>query len=69
VASHLAREVAEANTARHVLEILGDSPRAERLVAETCHRAREQAAAFAGSGPEIAFYVFDFDGELVYRSG
>ena len=69
VESRLAHSVARANTARHALELLKGSPHSQRLVAETCRRAREQAAAFAGCGQDIIYYVFDFGGELVYRSG
>ena len=69
VESRLAYYVAKANTARHALELLRESPQSKRLVADTCRRAREQAAAFAGRGQDIIYYVFDFDGELLYRSG
>ena len=65
----LAGEVEQANTARHALQILERSPCRDRVVAEAGRRARQQAGEFAGGRPEIVYYVFDFDGELMYRSG
>ncbi|MEF8823944.1 MAG: cobalt-precorrin-5B (C(1))-methyltransferase [Desulfohalobiaceae bacterium] len=65
----LAREVEQANTARHALQILDQSPYRDGVVADVARRAREQAEAFAGENAAIAYYVFDFDGGLLYRSG
>jgi len=67
--SGTADAVARANTARHALELLRESPHSQRLVGEICRRAWEQAAAFAGGGQEIVYYVFDFDGRLLYTKG
>ncbi len=69
VEESLAREVEQANTARHALQILEQSPYRDYVVADVARRAREKAEAFAGGEAEIAYYVFDFDGGLLYRSG
>lgn len=64
----LAREVEGANTARHALQILEQSPYKARVVAEVVLRAQEQALSFTGESADIAYYVFDFDGGLLYTS-
>lgn len=66
VEESLAREVEGANTARHALQILERSPYRDEVVSDVARRAREQAEAFAGGDADIAYYVFDFDGGLLY---
>jgi cobalt-precorrin-5B (C1)-methyltransferase len=66
VEESLAREVKGANTARHALQILERSPYRDDVVADVARRALEQARIFAGGTPDITYYVFDFDGGLLY---
>ena len=61
----LARQVAQANTARHALEyIMPDHP---AVVAETGRRMTAAARRFAGPELAVGGVIFGFDGEIIYR--
>lgn len=62
----LRRGVAQANTARHALELMDDPSVRGRFVTLTAARALAAARAFAGKGPHIRILCFDFaDAPLV----
>jgi cobalt-precorrin-5B (C1)-methyltransferase len=63
--SKSAAAIADANTARHVLEISRNELGQGAFVARVCREALNAARSFAGPGPRLCMRVFDFDGELL----
>ncbi len=57
-----ARDVARANTARHVLEIARGAPGSEAFLARTARQALAAARRFAGPGPGLRVALYDFEG-------
>lgn len=59
------QNILDANTARQVLELLGDDPALPRLLGLLIERARKAAEAFSGDRVETDYAVFDFDGRKI----
>lgn len=62
----LAAEVQKANTGRHVLQIIERSPVAETIIRDITRQSLDQARYFSGPQPDLTYYVFDFDAQLLY---
>ena len=63
----VARQIAEANTARQALEIL-QAAGLTRVLAALCQRAAESCRSHVGGGIEVECLLFDYDGNLLGRS-
>lgn len=61
------RAVRQANTARHVLEILEPSGVGRRLAELVAAQAMVACRRLAGDGPELHLFCFDFAGDLLAR--
>jgi cobalt-precorrin-5B (C1)-methyltransferase len=59
------RQIAEANTARQVLEIIETKYVLAKTVLSIAHRAHERALEWTGGSVQISIQVFDFDGRLL----
>ncbi len=60
-----ARNVAGANTAREALGVIRKYPHGADVISEIMNRALQSARGFAGPLPDIAYYLFDFEGGLL----
>ena len=58
-------KIKEANTGREVREIILRDIHGEIVFKEIVNRAVSSARAFAGPFPNITYYLFDFDGDLL----
>ncbi len=58
-------QIETANTARQVLEIIGNGSGREELLQALVSRAAGAATRFSGSKPEINYSVFDFEGHII----
>ena len=61
----LTDEVREANTGRHVLQIIQQSTLAPAIIEDIVRRSMQQARYFCGPEAELTYYVFDFEGNLL----
>jgi cobalt-precorrin-5B (C1)-methyltransferase len=55
----------DANTAREVRELVLKDPRGKAFLEDVSIRAMRSARRFAGKGPTITCFLFDFDGKLL----
>lgn len=62
----LVREVEQANTARHVLELCAAQGLTD-ITTRVCQRVVEHLSRHAGPGPEVRAYLVDFNGTLLGR--
>ena len=61
----LTDQVKQANTGRHVLQIIECSPLGSEIIKHITRRSLDQARYFSGPRPDLSYYVFDFDGKLL----
>lgn len=61
-------QVAQANTARHALELAPDGEIRTRFAALAAQRALEAARRFAGSGPRLEIVCFGFESGVLARA-
>ena len=54
-----------ANTAREALEVILAENQPGRIIQDIAGRALASARGFAGPGPDITYYLFDFEGRLL----
>ena len=59
------RDVMHANTGREVRGIIRENVHADKIFDGIVKRAISSARTFAGPSPNITYYLFDFDGELL----
>lgn len=64
-APHICREVAAANTAMQVLELLAPLPQAPVLFSLLTGRARGFAQEFSGRAIRVDYLLFDFSGQIL----
>lgn len=57
--------VSGANTAREVLGIIKEDAHRERILTDIAQKAILSARKFAGSSPNIRYFLFDFEGDLL----
>ncbi|WP_461209709.1 cobalt-precorrin-5B (C(1))-methyltransferase [Desulfocurvus sp. DL9XJH121] len=70
LAPSCAARAAEANTARHALEIAWDDPAKDVMLELVTDKALKSARNFAGPGPRLDYRVYGFDGSpLIHRKG
>jgi hypothetical protein len=60
-----ARDVMQANTGREVRGIIKGDVHADKIFDGIVKRAISSARTSAGPSPNITYYLFDFDGELL----
>ncbi len=64
----LSRRIAEANTAREVLELISGHPSGHALIHRVGVEMGDRLRALAGGVPEVETLIFDFGGAILYRS-
>jgi len=60
-----ARSIANANTAREALSIIKEEVQRDKIIHYATEKAISSARGFAGPGPDITYYLFDFGGDLL----
>ena len=60
-----AQNIATANTAREALSIIKEEVQRDRIINYVMEKAISSARGFAGPGPDITYYLFDFGGDLL----
>ncbi len=63
-----ARKIATANTAREGLSIIKEEVQSDKIIHYVMEEAICSARGFAGPGPDITYYLFDFGGDLLIAS-
>lgn len=69
VAPQVCRETAQSITAMAALNLIRSDPAADRAIADIADRARRNALDFALRRVDVAYFVFDFDGNLLHSVG
>ncbi|MDO8784662.1 MAG: cobalt-precorrin-5B (C(1))-methyltransferase [Syntrophales bacterium] len=67
MAKEMVLKVAGANTVREVLGLILEDDRKFRVIADLIQKVLIAAREFAGPGPDITYYLFDFNGRLLVR--
>ncbi|MBW2119692.1 MAG: cobalt-precorrin-5B (C(1))-methyltransferase [Deltaproteobacteria bacterium] len=60
-----AQRIATANTAREALSIIKEEVQRDKIIPYVMEKAISSARGFAGPGPDISYYLFDFEGEIL----
>jgi len=60
-----AQRIATANTAREALSIIKEEVQRDKIIPYVMEKAISSARGFAGPGPDISYYLFDFEGEML----
>lgn len=60
-----ANRIRKANTAREALGLILEDNNRDAVIRDITKKALFSARRFAGSGPEISFYLFDFEGSVL----
>jgi cobalt-precorrin-5B (C1)-methyltransferase len=61
-------ELANANTARHALELMQETKTVDRIIPPLSARAIEVSRSHSQGKLDIHLFLFDYSGEVVYRS-
>jgi len=62
-----ARAITTANTARETLSIIKEEVQRDKIIHYVMAKAISSACGFAGAGPDITYYLFDFGGDLLTK--
>lgn len=65
---HVCREVAGANTAMQVLDLLAPMPQSARLFTLLTDKASAAARAFCGREVRVGYLLFDFSGQILHAT-